>query len=129
MKDQYDKIADYMRSLESAASAQYNKDMSRVIYPEEWTDLMKVSYMGASKYEPNGWMDTNVSILPKVDNLKHIMHHIVETSMDIKEDYESGLHPALHAAWRLLALYSLEVYGRDYLMTKYNLKEPFGGEL
>lgn len=81
--------------------------------PPEMFDFIKVMNFGAKKYAANNWL------LPDGINSDHksmhasIFRHVAESSCGHKHDWETGLHPLLHAATRCLMLYTRQQRGLE----------------
>lgn len=76
-----------------------------VEYPKEFLDVFKVLDFGAKKYSPNGWLEGKN--FDSYSNFKSICGHGGEVYSGKTRDDESGLHPALHGACRLLMEYTI----------------------
>lgn len=74
-------------------------------HPKELYEFEKVLEFGATKYGPNTWL-RGEHFNPR-DNHASICRHVAEGYCGITADAESGLHPYLHAACRLLMEYTM----------------------
>jgi hypothetical protein len=74
------------------------------LIPLEFDDLVLVAMNGAKKYEPHGWEKG----IDKDQNLASVRRHENDYKAGKLKDDESGLHPLLHAAFRLMMQYTLD---------------------
>lgn len=74
--------------------------------PPEMLHFIKVMEMGASKYEPNGWLKTDGTKTSHKDMHASMFRHLAESSAGIRADHESGFDPLLHLACRALMMYT-----------------------
>lgn len=84
--------------------------------PIEFLDVGLVLDMGAKKYGEDSWLH-GIHFNHK-DNCASIFRHLAEVYTHQTVDHESGLHPALHAAARLLMHYTLWKRGNTVELTE-----------
>lgn len=77
-----------------------------IIYPDEFLDFYEILDMGAKKYSPLGFMESNGPSTSIRDNHASLCRHIAEYYTGKTADDESGLHPLLHVATRALIGYA-----------------------
>lgn len=84
--------------------------LTQIEYPEEFKDANAILDFGASKYDPNGWLQGI-----KFDhrsNMASVNRHLSAVCVDpMSKDPESELPHILHAAGRLLMEYTLMCRG------------------
>ena len=85
--------------------------MSKLEIPREFLHVMKVVGMGAKKYSPEGWLETDGAGTSHKEMHASMFRHLADSSAGIKADHESGLHPLLHLATRALMLYTRQERG------------------
>jgi hypothetical protein len=78
------------------------------LMPVEFDDVAIVLQQAAQsgKYAANGWLEGKDFETEK--NLASIKRHINDYRRGIKVDSDSGIHPLLHAACRLLMQYTVD---------------------
>ena len=76
------------------------------LWVPEFYDIDLVLQFGATKYEPNNWLEpdgTKASLEQQCDSM---FHHLCEIRCGRVVDRESKLHPALHLACRAMMSYT-----------------------
>lgn len=79
--------------------------------PEEFFDFLDIIDIGAKKYAPNNWLEPDGMRSSHKDMHDSIFHHIAESYSGFREDQQSGKDPLLHAACRILMLYTRKKRG------------------
>lgn len=85
-----------------------NSDLKikQMLMQPEFADIIQVLEFGATKYEPNNWLQPDGAKSSHKDMCASIFRHAAEVYAGRTEDGETGLHPALHLAVRALMLYT-----------------------
>ena len=81
----------------------------RELLDETTDDVMKVFEFGATKHPPNGvkpnFLEFNGNKCSRRVRGSSCLRHAAELFSGVKEDHESGLHPALHLMASAFILY------------------------
>ena len=88
-----------------------NMATSNSLWQPEFYDILKVLEMGAAKHGAHNWLEPNGKKSSHKDMYASIFRHVASGSVGETVDVESGLHPTLHAACRLLMVYTRDKRG------------------
>lgn len=79
-----------------------------VTIPAEMYDFLVVLQDSADsgKYESDNWLKPDGNSIDNKSNYASIFRHVAEASTGSTQDKQSGRHPALHAACRLMMTYT-----------------------
>ncbi len=76
------------------------------LFEVDFLDFMKVVEMGAAKYEPKGWLDSDGKGTSHEQMHNSMFHHLARSYAGDRIDDESNLDHLLHLATRALMMYT-----------------------
>lgn len=79
--------------------------------PQEFLDIIKVLEFGAKKHGDTNWLQPNGNKSSHKEMHDSAWHHLAESYAGNTADHETGFHPALHAAVRMLMIYTRYLRG------------------